>query len=411
MHSSAQSSTQARPSPDNELLLGTTIPVPPEDESDSDQDDVLSFSSPYEKYGAPLTPAKSVPVSSSQHQDLFASPPPPSAMVPEHVVEDAMRARAEQAVSTADRLLELVEPEDDLHESPIPPSLLLSNGSAMRPSPVLKSLDAIQSAAPRQQLPLTANGESSSTQSAKRPEKNETGWWLTRLSVLEQSRTLHSGDADQVQQLRDVMSLLEQGVADLAALRLLAALCTNNPATSSSPTSFASPLSPNGTSGPLSPTPGRELLSTARPLGSDIWLGGKLFDKVFAALLRFLDSDTVREDANIVEHGLVVLWEMLEHQATYFDGHESELYATLFRLRYANHLHVLQGTTEIRDLLSSRLDPVFGLMTVNAALKGFLSDSLPAHVPAEMRTSSLAFGLIAFAKFTAIIHSIDREFL
>jgi CLIP-associating protein 1/2 len=41
------------------------------------------------------------------------------------VVEDALRARAEQAESAAERLLELVEPEDDLANHPtLPPSLL-----------------------------------------------------------------------------------------------------------------------------------------------------------------------------------------------------------------------------------------------------------------------------------------------
>lgn len=46
-------------------------------------------------------------------------------------MEDALRARAEQAESAAQRLLELVEPEEDgMQTSPLPPSLLLGTPEA-----------------------------------------------------------------------------------------------------------------------------------------------------------------------------------------------------------------------------------------------------------------------------------------
>lgn len=172
-----------------------------------------------------------------------------------------------------------------------------------------------------------------------------------------------------MQQLRDVLSLLEEGVADLAALRLLAALCTNNPAASPSPASLTTPLSPNGNGGPLSPSPLNDMNSLTRSLRSDIWLGGKMFDKVFAALVRLLDADQVREvcgsrvstvlfaanvsyqEPEILEHGLVVIWEMLEHQAPYIDGHESEIYNLIFRLRYANRVHV-RPRVQIRQFVT-----------------------------------------------------------
>lgn len=112
---------------------------------------------------------------------------------------------------------------------------------------------------------------------------------------------MHAPEAVQVQQLRDVMSLLEQGVADLAALRTLAAVCTNNPAAPQSPTTLTSPLSPNGNGGPLSPSPLNDMSSLARSLRSDVWLGGKMFDKVFNALVRFLDADTMREVRDCVD--------------------------------------------------------------------------------------------------------------
>lgn len=62
-------------------------------------------------------------------------------------------------------------------------------------------------------------------------------------------------------------------------------------------------------------------------------------------------------------------------------------------------------------MFATRLDPIFGLMTVNATLKAFLAQPLPDGVPADMRTSSLSFGLIAFAKFIVRLPSevIEEE--
>lgn len=404
-------STPARPSNDEDLLVATTNPLPADSDSDgSDQMDVVSFSTPYERFGKPpLTPAKSAPA----HGESFASPPAAGAasLVPEYIVEDAMRARAEQAVSAASQLLELVvEPEDDMHVSPIPPSLLLSNGAAMKPSPVLKSLDAVQAGASRQASASPTNGTSSSTAPPRREERRETGWWQTRMTVLAASKESREPEAVQVQQLRDVISQLEQGMADLAALQRLAAICTTNPADPPSPVDATTPLSPNG-HGPLSPSPLNDMSSLARSLKSDIWLGGKMFDKAFSALARFMEADKVREEENLLEYGLVVLWEMLESQASYIDGNESVIYNLLFRLRYSNRLHVLEGTTDIRNRLANRLDPIFGLMTVNAALKGFLAEPLPTNTAEEARPASLAFGLIALAKFIVKLPSevIEEE--
>ncbi|EJD53867.1 hypothetical protein AURDEDRAFT_133525 [Auricularia subglabra TFB-10046 SS5] len=407
---SPHKSTPARPSNDEDLLLATTNPLPLDSDSDgSDPMDAVNFATPYERYGKPpLTPAKSAPT----HGESFSSPPaaPAGSLVPEYIVEDAMRARAEQAVSAASQLLELVEPEDDMHVSPIPPSLLLSNGAAMKQSPVLKSLDAVQAGASRQASASPTNGAGSSTAPPRREERRETGWWQTRMtgmSMLAASKASREPEAVQVQQLRDVISQLEQGMADLAALQRLAAICTTNPADPPSPADATTPLSPNG-HGPLSPSPLNDISSLARSLKSDIWFGGKMFDKAFSALARFMETD---KEENLLEHGLVVLWEMLESQASYIDGNESVIYNLLFRLRYANRLHVLEGTAEIRDLLANRLDPIFGLMTVNAALKAFLAEPLPTDTAEEARPASLAFGLIALAKFIVKLPSevIEEE--
>jgi len=59
----------------------------------------------------------------------------------------------------------------------------------------------------------------------------------------------------------------------------------------------------------------------------------------------------------------------------------------------------MEGTTEIRDLLATQVDPVFGLTTAHGCLKAFLAKPMPEGATAEMRSLTLAFGLLALAKF------------
>ena len=114
---------------DESLLVATTVPIP-EDDSDFEDDGMnanpITFSSPFEMF--PPAKTKSSPVTPSfttssmdepKHQMLYSmssssfSTHSPPATTPQPIVEDAMRARAEQAASAADRLLELVDQEFD----------------------------------------------------------------------------------------------------------------------------------------------------------------------------------------------------------------------------------------------------------------------------------------------------------
>ncbi|EEB95382.1 hypothetical protein MPER_05658 [Moniliophthora perniciosa FA553] len=133
---------------DDSLLLAQTIPLPEED-SDSDPEhsvNLLSFSgfSPQGQARRQLPPA---PASNSQTRSLSPQSVDSKVMIGvsnalstdsvadlsqvggQPLVEDALRARAEQAESAAERLLELVEPEEEsLHQHSIPPSLLVGSG-------------------------------------------------------------------------------------------------------------------------------------------------------------------------------------------------------------------------------------------------------------------------------------------
>lgn len=171
------------------MLLAQTIPLP-EDTDSEDESPMMSFSAPYEKYqlSLPKTTASS----------LSAGSPPPNA--PEPIVEDALRARAEQAESAAERLLELVEPDDD--PGPIPQSLLRSNSSPPRPAkhggvlqprtenipstPITKKSSVFKQAAMFKDSPV--NKKAISMLDVLHERKHVTGWWVKRIS-----RKLDSG--------------------------------------------------------------------------------------------------------------------------------------------------------------------------------------------------------------------------
>jgi len=121
----------------NDLLTAISIPLPDDADSDMDESNIVSFSSPYEKF-PPEPQLKSCTDSqstksttSNEHQpglDPSSGTGSHPVSVSQPVVEDALRARAEQAQSAAERLLELVDPEDGSTQPP--PSLLLNNGTS-----------------------------------------------------------------------------------------------------------------------------------------------------------------------------------------------------------------------------------------------------------------------------------------
>jgi CLIP-associating protein 1/2 len=184
--------------PDESLLIAQTVPIP---EGDTDLEDeclsvnLISFSAPFEMYPPieteipPLSPDSKFTVSnalsSGSISDMTAGQP---------VVEDALRARAEQAESAAERLLELVEPEDEGTTH-----LLFKHSNGLFTAKSKAKIDQIPGA--RAIAPLaTPNNRaatimrraalftdspaqgmrSSSLLDVLQSQKQETGWWTKR---------------------------------------------------------------------------------------------------------------------------------------------------------------------------------------------------------------------------------------
>jgi len=203
------------PTEDNhDLLVAQNIPIPEDsDLEDGESVNLMSFTAPFDI--PPINPTiKSVPApaSSSPGSDHRLTRSISNALssgsisdiahdqsLP--VVEDALRARAEQAESAAERLLELVEPEEDG----------LSNGVHIMPSSLLKTsnghstpkVKARAPSFPRDKVaPVTPNNrasaimrqaalfvdspapsrgaQTSSLLDVLQNKKQETGWWSKR---------------------------------------------------------------------------------------------------------------------------------------------------------------------------------------------------------------------------------------
>jgi len=93
---------------------------------------------------------------------------------------------------------------------------------------------------------------------------------------------------DRVQELNDYITALESDQTDTRVLQKLALLCSSNPI----PSASASPLSP-GLGLPHSVSPFLGTNRSLPPLIPDIWTKDKSFERLFNALITFLQPSRV----------------------------------------------------------------------------------------------------------------------
>ncbi|KAI9466759.1 clasp N terminal-domain-containing protein [Lactarius psammicola] len=386
----------------NDLLTAVAIPLP----------DDVSFSSPYEKFPPGLrskSRTDSQSPTSNGHQPVL-NPSSNTASLPvnvsQPVVEDALRARAEQAQSAAERLLELVEPEDGVARPQ--PSLLLNNGTASQTAKIQVSTQTAQKRTPT--TPISKNTaiwkqaaafrDSPAHQAAPslmtdmlRPTttRADGAWWKKRMALFNQRNPLFaSSAADAAAELQGYITSLDQGTGNVTTLKSLASFCVAHPSVDA-----ISPLS-SSLSMPASPSPFISSAGVLPSLKPELWSENRSFSRLFNALQKFLSPDKNEE---LLEYGLIVLWEMLEYLTLPMEGHEAEVFTILLTIRYSNHQRVFEATNMLRDALAARVEAVYGLTTLHAALVSFRATPVPLPYSDEAKASSYAFGLIALAKF------------
>lgn len=82
------------------------------------------------------------------------------------------------------------------------------------------------------------------------------------------------------------------------------------------------------------------LFSTSHPISDEdseslsVWKSGRLFERIFNGLMSFLKPD---REVDVLEHGLVLLWELVQHQWSLFEDKEAMLVDSLFTLRAAGN--------------------------------------------------------------------------
>ena len=112
------------------------------------------------------------------------------------------------------------------------------------------------------------------------------------LTVVNEDPAVRTGEpSDRQQELEGLIAALEHGPADVLVLKKLALLCRENPVNEP-----ISPISPDF-SEPLSPSPLFGSAARTLPgLRSDLWSAGKAFERLFAALVLYLDPSKVRDN-------------------------------------------------------------------------------------------------------------------
>ena len=262
---------------DESLLMAQSVPIPEDSDSEDGAINILSFSAAYEQISPIKNKLKSPPLTLSPASDSRPTASVSNALstgsivdvngVRQPVVEDALRARAEQAESAAERLLELVEPEDDVtNHHALPPSLLRStNGYGAvtsrlkaKPQPLpltdkvtpktpdSRASTILKQAALFADSPDPKNSKATSLLDVLRNQKQETGWWMKRkmcqsfyhsffhiiLTFIKVRSQAAPNDgnisSDRIQELNNLISALEHGDATVAAVQRLALICTEN---------------------------------------------------------------------------------------------------------------------------------------------------------------------------------------
>ncbi|KAF8312831.1 ARM repeat-containing protein [Clavulina sp. PMI_390] len=371
---------------DDSLLMAIENPLPTDD---SDEDDNGSNPSRFPPVRSRESSVPPVSVSAAHTYPKTLIPPlSPTGQEQDLVLDDALRANAEQAESSAERLAEMMEP-DHHHLSPNPifisPPTMRNGTRAVSGSRPRASPSPSPSRGARQSMPPP------SVMDRLYENKATSGWWLKRKHLLESGTPQQPLSTAAVEdELAMHIGALKDGTATTETLQKLVIICHSNPA-----------VNPDELDTPLATTTqnGNNVASTA--VDGDLWDGGRAFDSLMTALLAFLKSIL---DEDILEYGLCVMWEMVENQTIFID--ENEMFAFLFFVRYANTHAILEATSTIRDSIVSRQDPIWCLKTLHGCILQFLaSSSAPSgrentdeKVLAQIRAGTHAFGLIGLGK-------------
>nr|XP_019007659.1 uncharacterized protein I206_07674 [Kwoniella pini CBS 10737]OCF46440.1 hypothetical protein I206_07674 [Kwoniella pini CBS 10737] len=281
------------------------------------------------------------------------------------VVEDARRAQAAQAESAARQLMEYVEDEEEAipstsnhphHNIPVTPARPTNGhsetnqrikdgngnglGSAYKtPSNIGRRQIWEDSPRPESVTPLMIE--------RLKERRHERSWWVKRQELMDKASPLKSNTLTPSSAITDDIEALMNGSPTLRNLQKISLFSTSHPINTD-----------------------EAAIEDNNQRVSKIWEDDKVFERILAGLMSFIKPDQEKE---ILEQGLVVLWEMVQHQWILFDGHEQELVETLFRLRESHDSTILESTNALISLLTQISDPIYFLTLIKSCLIDYLN--------------------------------------
>ena len=67
----------------------------------------------------------------------------------------------------------------------------------------------------------------------------------------------------------------------------------------------------------------------------------------------------MQQNAEELEYGLIVLWEMLENQAPLLEGHEADIFGVLLQIRYCAQMNVRARAVCLGSVPRPRCDSAY----------------------------------------------------
>ncbi|KAK4684711.1 hypothetical protein P7C73_g5453, partial [Tremellales sp. Uapishka_1] len=269
--------------------------------------------------------------------------------------EDALTSQAAQAVSAAQQLLDFADDDQLIPVTPMKPS----NGNGAHPykTPLNGHGKKIWEDSPR------GEGMSPLILNRLKERKHERGWWTARQKLLDKATSLkpsipaNSGSSV----IQADVEALRSGQPDLRNLQKLALFSSSHHIS----------LPEEGDDD--------DIVEERR-----VWQDGKLFEKIFDALMSYLDPS---RPAKELEQALVLLWELVQNQWVMFEDHDIALCDALFRLRACQSSSVMESTNSLISLLTEVSDPLFFLSVIRGALDRYIASH--PDTPSSSSTSTL----------------------
>ncbi|GAA5839288.1 hypothetical protein JCM11251_006027 [Rhodosporidiobolus azoricus] len=353
------------------------------------------------------TPIRSIPSQSSLASSSSASFTPDfsrsprsrprgmgtGSLIPDPVVDDALREQAMQAEQAAERLLELAEDEaaetsaSVRTETPKPvrvaPPPSATGSAALMQTPLMNPA----------RRSLTVLGGGKTFEDSPDPKDGLGGgkgtWWMRKGESLPPPPSFAPDSPTRAAEISALIASLQSLYIDAPSLRKLSALSKERPVRDieEDDAEETEPVTPSKTNG--SSAPGGAALD-GKTTTAKFWTEERRFEKVYEGLKGFLLQQAEAEPTTTRGIALLLLKDLVENQFPCLAGEEAGLFDLLFKLREDPSRTSIAATESISTLFTSRLEPLYGLGCLNRALTTYLSS---AQAAPDAIARSFALGL------------------